>query len=134
MQGRIGGRDLPGGSQHQRNRVLGGAVDIGGGRIDHQHTGRGGSIHIDVIQADTGAGDDLEFGRRGDHLGIDGGGRTHQQRVGVDDRCQQFGAIRTVHPPHLHLVSQGGDGRFGKFVSDQNNGQSHRVRLMGSNQ
>ena len=134
MQGRIGRRDLPCGSQHERNRMLSSAVDIGGGRIDHQHTGRGGSIHINVVQADTGTGDDLELGCRGDHLSIDGSGRTHQQRIGIDDRCQQFRAVRAVHPPHLHLVSQGGDGRFGKFVGDQYNGHAHPNRLMGSNQ
>ena len=73
----------------------------------------------------------LSLGRRGDHLGIDGSGRTHQQRVGIDDRCQQFGAVRAVDPAHLDLVSQGGDGRFGKFVGDQYNGHAHPDRLKG---
>ena len=43
----------------------------------------------------AGAGDDLEFGR-GQHLGVDGGGRTDQQRVGVGHRGQQLLAVRTV--------------------------------------
>ena len=130
-QGGVGGRDLPRRREHQRQGVLGGAVDVGGRRVDHQHPGGGGGVDVDVVQAHSGAGDDLELGRGGDHLGVDGGGRAHQDRVGVGYRCQQLGPVGAVHPADLHLVSQGGDGGFGKFVGDQHNGQAHADRLMG---
>ncbi len=129
-QGRVGGRDLPGRRQHQRQGVLGGAVDVGGGRVDHQHPGGGGGVDVDVVQADAGAGDDLQLRGGGNHLGIDGGGRAHQQRVGVGDGLQQLGAVRAVHPSDLHLVAEGGDGGLGKFVGDQHNGQAHADRLV----
>ena len=110
--------------QQQRQRVLGGAVDVRGGRVDHQHAAGGGGVDVDVVQPDAGAGDDLQLGRGGQHLGVDRGGRTHQQRVGIGHRGQQLLPVRAVDPAHLYLVAQGGDGRFGQFVGDQYNGQS----------
>ena len=131
MQGRIGRRDLPRRGQHERNRMLSGAVNVGGGCIDHQNAGRGGGIHVDVVKTDTGTRNDLESGCGGNHLGVDGSGRSHQECVGVDDRLQQFRAVRAVDPADLDLISQGGDGRGGEFVGDQYNGQSHRDSLKG---
>ncbi len=85
-QGRVGGGDLAGRGQQQGQGVLGGAVDVGGRRVDHQHPAGGRGVDVDVVQADAGAGDDLEFGRRGDDLGVHRGGGAHQQRVGVRRR------------------------------------------------
>jgi hypothetical protein len=79
-----------GSRQHQGQRVLGGAVDVRRGRVDHQHAGRGGGVDVDVVQPDAGPGDDLQLRRGGDHLGVHRGGRTNQQRVGVGHRGQQF--------------------------------------------
>ena len=60
----VGGGDLPSGGEQQRQGVFGGAVDVGGRRVDDQHTARGGGVDVDVVQADAGPGDDLELGRR----------------------------------------------------------------------
>ena len=106
----VGRRDLAGRGQQQRQRVLGGAVDIRRRGVDHQHTALGGGVDVDVVQADPGAGDDLELGGRGQHLGVDRGGRPHQQRVGFGHRGQQLLPVGTVYPAHLDLVSQGGNG------------------------
>ena len=108
--GGVGRRNLPRRGQQQRQGVFGGAVDIRRRCVDHQHAAFGGSVDVDVVQADAGAGDDLELGGRGQHLGIDGGGRAHQQRVGLGHRGQQLLPVGTVDPAHLYLVSQGGDG------------------------
>ena len=85
-------------------------MDVRRRGVDHQHAALGGGVHVDVVQADAGAGDDLELGGRRQHLGVDGGGRPHQQRVGLGHRSQQLLPVGTVHPAHLDLVSQGGDG------------------------
>ena len=130
---RIRGRDLAGSGQQQRQRVLGGAVDVRRRRVDHQHAAGGGGVDVDVVQADAGAGDDLELGRGSEHLGVHRGRRTHQQRVGLRHRGQQLLAIRAVDPADLHLVTEGGDGRLGQFVGDQYNGQTHAASLMGCN-
>ena len=113
--------------------MLGGAVDVRRRRVDHQHTAGGGGVDVDVVQADAGAGDDLELGRGGEHLGVHGGRRAHQQRVGLRHRGQQLLSVRTVDPADFYLVTQGGDGRLGQLVGDQYNGQTHAASLMGCN-
>ena len=129
----VGGRDLAGRGQQQRQRVLGGAVDVRRRGVDHQHAARGGGVDVDVVQADARAGDDLQLGGRGQHLGVDGGRRAHQQRVGVGHRGQQLLPVGAVDPADFDLVTEGGDGRFGEFVGDQYNGQAHAASLMGCN-
>ena len=67
----------------------------------------------------------LSLGAGGEHLGVDGGRRTHQQRVGLRHRGQQLLAVGAVDPADFDLVTEGGDGRFGQFVGNQYNGQTH---------
>ena len=91
-------------------------------------------VDVDVVEPDAGAGDDLEFRRGVEHLGVDGGRRANQNCVGFGHRCQQLLAVRAVDPAHLNLVTQGFDSRFGKFVSDKNNRQAHAASLVGIDQ
>ena len=106
----IGCGDLAGGRQQQRQRVLGSTVDVRRRRVDHQHTAFGGGFDVDVVQADAGAGDDLQFRRGVEHLGVDGGRRADQKGVGFGHRREQLLAVRAVHPAHFDLVAQGFDG------------------------
>ena len=85
-------------------------MDVRRRRVDDEHTAFGGGVDVDVVQADPGASDDLQLGRRTEHLGVDGGGRTHQQRVGLGHRSQQLLPVGAVDPAHLDLVTQGLDG------------------------
>ncbi len=62
----VGGRDLPGRGQQQRERMLGGAVDVRRRRVDHQDAAGGRRVDVDVVQADARAGDDLQLGRGGE--------------------------------------------------------------------
>ena len=78
-------------------------------------------------------GDDLEFGGGGQHLGVDGGRRAHQQRVGLGHRGQQLFAVGAVHPADLYLVTERGNGGFGQFVGNQYDGKTHPASLMGLN-
>ena len=111
--------------EQQRQRVLGGAVDVGRRRVDHQHSAGGGGVDIDVVQAHARAGDDLELGRRGEHLGVDGRRRPHQQRVGLRHCGQQLLTVWAVDPPDFYLVTEGGDSRLSQLVGDQYNGETH---------
>ena len=129
----VGGCDLARRGQHQRERVLGGAVDVRRRRVHHQHAAGGGGVDVDVVQADTGPRDDLEFGRGGQHLGVDGGRGADQQRVGLGHRGQQLFAVGAVHPADLYLVTERGDGRFGQFVGNKYDGKTHPASLMGLN-
>ena len=128
----VGGGNLACGRQQQRQRVLGGAVDVRRRRVDHQDASGGRGVDVDVVQADTRAGDDLQLRCRGEDLGVDGGGRTHQQRVGIDDRSQQLLPVRPVDPADFDVVAEGFHGRFGQLVGDQYNRQTHADSLMGS--
>ena len=123
-QRRVGGRDLAAGGHEQRNGVLGGGVDVGGGRVDHHDAALGGGGDLDVVQADAGTTDDLEVRGGGEHLGVDGRGRTHQDRVGVLDRLEELGAIRAVDPSDLDGVAERIDGRLGELVGDEDDGTS----------
>src|SRR6202012_2174890 len=114
----VGGRDLAGRREEQRQGGVGGAGGVRRRGVDHQHTAFGGGLDIDVVQPDAGAGDDLELGGSCQYLGVDGGGRTDKQRVGLGYRGQQLLPVGTVYPAHLDLVSQGCDGRLSKFVGD----------------
>ena len=48
--------------------------------------------------------------RRVEHLGVDGGRRAHQKRVGFGHRGQQLFPVRAVHPAHFDVVAQRRDG------------------------
>ena len=106
----IGGGNLAGRGQQQRQGVLGGAVDVRRRRVDDQHTAFGGGVHVDVVQPDAGTRDDLELGCGAQHLGVDGRRRAHQQCVGLGHRGQQLLPVRAVDPADLNLVTQGLDG------------------------
>ena len=124
-QRRIRRGDLAGRGQHQRQRVLGGAVDVRRRRIHHQHAAGGGGVDVDVVKAHACAGDDLQLGAGREHLGVDRGRRAHQQRVGLRHGCQQLLSVGAIDPADFYLVAEGGDGRFGQFVGDKNNGKTH---------
>src|SRR5690606_2520559 len=115
-QGGVGGRDLAGGAQHQRDGVFGGGVDIGGGRVDDHDTAFGGGGNIDIVQADPGPGDDLQVLAGLEDFGVDGGGGPHEQRVGLRHRRQQGGPVRAVDPADLDTVTERIDGRLGELV------------------
>jgi len=116
-----------GGGQHQRHGVLGRAVDVGGGGVDDQHTARGRGVDVDVVETDAGAGDDLQPRGSGQHLGVDGGGRPHQQGVGVHHRGEELLPVGAVDPADIHLVTQGFHRRGGQLVGYQYHRQTHEA-------
>ncbi len=65
---RVGLGQLPGEREHQRDGVFGGGDRIPEWRVHHHHALRGGSGDIDIVDADAGAANDLEVGRRGQDL------------------------------------------------------------------
>src|SRR3954467_10728101 len=105
--------------------MLGGTVDVRRRGVDDQDSAGGGSFDVDVVQADACAGDDLELGGGCEHLGVDRGRRTHQQRVGLRHGGQQLLSVRAVDPTDFYLVTERGDGRFSQLVGDQYNGKTH---------
>ena len=123
-QRRIGSGDLAAGGHQQRHGVLGGGVDVRGGRVDHHHAPLGGGRDLHVVQTHAGTADDLEVGGGRQHLGVDGGRGAHEDRVGVLGRLEELRAIRAVDPSDLDGVAERVDGRLGEFVGDEDDGTS----------
>jgi hypothetical protein len=90
--------------------------------VDDHHAGLGGGLHVDVVQADAGAGDDLQLLRGGERLGVDLGGRPDQDGVDVGDGRDQLGAVGAVGVPDLEVGAERLDGGRGEFFGDQDDG------------
>jgi len=74
---RVGCRNLTGRRQQQCERVLGSAVDVGGGRVDHQHAAGRCRVDVHVVEADASTRDDLQLGACGQDFGVDRRGRPY---------------------------------------------------------
>ena len=92
------------------DRVLGGAHDVGRGGVHHHHAGPGGRVHVDVVEADPGAGDDPQPRGMGERLRIDLGGAADDDRVGAGERGEQRGAVRAIRVADLEVGFQLRDG------------------------
>ena len=88
-------RDVARLRQQQRDRLLGGADDVGLRRVHDHDAAAGGLLDVDVVEADPGARDDLEVGRRRQHLGGDLRGAADDQGVVGPDLPDQV-ALRQV--------------------------------------
>src|SRR5699024_8630843 len=110
LDGGVGPAQVAQRGEDQRDRELRGGDDVRGGGVDHHDARGGGGVHVDVVQAHAGAGDDLELGGGGVDLGIDLGRGADQQGVGVRDRGQQRRPVGAVDIPDLDLGPQDLDG------------------------
>jgi hypothetical protein len=102
--GRGGG--VAGHGKQQRHRLLGGRDDVGRRRVDHHHAAGGGGRYLDVVEADAGAGDDLELRCRGDRFGVDLRGAAHDQRVRVGEGGDQRGPVGAVDVADVEVVGE----------------------------
>ncbi len=66
------------------------------GALTTMHAARGGGGNVDVVQADTGAGDHLQVAGRGECLGVHLGRGADEQRVRVGERGEQGRAVGAV--------------------------------------
>ena len=119
LQRGVGLRDVARGGDEQAAGELGGGDDVGRRGVDDHHAGLGGGGDVDVVQADAGAGDDLQLAGGGDGLGVDLGRGADQDRVDVGDGGQQLGAVRAVAVPDLEVRAQGVDGRGRQLFRDE---------------
>ena len=124
-QRRVRGRDVAGERQDVPDGELGGGDDVRRRRVHHHHTGGGRRLDVDVVEADTGTGDDLEVRGRGDRLGIDLGGGTHQHGIRVGEGRQERGPVGAVHVPDLEVGPEGVDRCGREFFGDQDDRLRH---------
>ena len=122
----VGRRDVAGGGDEQAAGELGGGDDVGGRRVDDHHAGLGGGGDVDVVEADAGAGDDLELPGGGDRLRVDLGRAADEDGVDVGDRGEEFGSVGAVAVPDLEVGAQGVDGGGRQLFGDQYDGFASR--------
>ncbi len=122
LQRGVGRADVAGRGEHQRDGELGGGDDVGGRRVDDHDPALGGRLHVDVVEAHTGAGDDLQPLRGGQRLRVDLGGGAHQDRVDVGDGGQQLGAVGAVAVPDLEVGAERVHGGGAELFGDEYDG------------
>ena len=59
-------------------------------RVDHNHTGLGGGVNVNVIDPHAGAPDNAQAFASADHLCCNGGATAHQQRIIGGDGFNQL--------------------------------------------
>ena len=119
LEGGAGLRDVAGEAQDVADGQFGGGDDVRGRRVDHHDAGLGGGLDVDVVQADAGAGDDLEVLGGGDGLGVQLGGGADQDRVDVGDRGEQLGTVGAVSLADFKVRAEGLDCGGRKFLSEE---------------
>ncbi len=121
----VRGRDVPRGREHQRDGELGGGDDVGGRCVHDHHAGHGRGAHVDVVEADAGAGDHLEPARGGERLGVHLGGGADQDRVHVADRREQVAPVGAVAVADLEVRAQRLDGGGAELFGDEYDWHGH---------
>jgi hypothetical protein len=86
----VGLGDLAGDGEHHRDGVLGGGDRVAEGRVHHDHALLGGGRDVDIVDADAGAADHLEVGRRRRAPSGDLGGRADGEAVILADDLEQL--------------------------------------------
>jgi hypothetical protein len=118
----VGGRDVPGGGQEQRDGVLGGTDDVRRRGVHHHDATLGGGGDVDVVQADAGPRDHLQVRSRGQRLGVDLRGAADHDRRRVGECRQQGRPIRPVDVADLHVGAQHLQDAGGQLFGDQDDG------------
>src|SRR5690606_11081519 len=101
---------------------LGGGDDVGGRRVDDHGASGGRRLDVDIVQADSGAGDDLQPGRVRQRLRVDLRGRAHQYGVGVHQRGEQCWPVRTVDLSDVEVGAQSLARRWGEDLGEEDDG------------
>ena len=122
-------RNVPDERKQQRDRVLGRRVDRRLGRIRDDDSASRGRIDVDVVDADSGAADDLEPCRALDERGVERRRRAHDDRVEVADDRREVGlAVLDDLEPASQQLEAGGCDR----LADENARLFRHARRRGT--
>ena len=97
-------------------------------RVDDQHTGAGGGLDIDVVDAGAGPADDLQAMTRLDHPGVDASLAPHDQSIVVRDPGHQGSRVLPQFDINIRMLSQPVDTRLGDRVGNEDAGHELRPR------
>jgi hypothetical protein len=104
---------------------LGSRNDVRRRGIDDHDTGGGCRLDINVVEADTGASDDLEVRCSSDDLSVYLSGRANQNGVGTVNGFEQRRAVGSVNGTHVKVRAESLDCCWRKFFGDEYDGLGH---------
>src|SRR4030042_819463 len=81
---------MPSQSQHHGNGMLSSSHGIAGGCVDHHYTLPGSRLHINIVQANTGPGNNLKFLASLDDLGSGFSFTAHYQGFIITNYALKF--------------------------------------------
>ena len=117
--------------QHHRQRVLSGSDRVSFRGVDHQNPPLGRGRHIDVVDADPGATNDLQATGRSDDLGGDLRAGADHQAVVVADDSDQLILRETGALIHLRHLAEDVDPRLVNGIGNQHFGHDAGAQLPG---
>ncbi len=117
--------DVPREREQVADGELGRRDDVRGGRVD-DHDARGRRRrHVDVVEPDARAGDDLEALAGGDRLGVHLRRRADEHRARVGEGRQERRAVGAVDLADLEVGPEGVDRGGREFFGDEHNRLGH---------
>jgi len=123
---RVGFGQLPREREHQRNRVFGGGDRIAERGVHHHHALAAGVGNIDVVDANPGAADHFQIGRRIKDRRRHLGRRTDRKAIIVADaRDQLFGRFAGDHIDIAAALFKNARGVGVHLVGDEYFGTGH---------
>jgi hypothetical protein len=111
----VGGGQLAGDGEHQRNRVLGGGDRVAEGRVHDDDAAARGGRDVDIVDADAGTADHLEIVGRRDQLFGRLGGRADGEAVILADDFEQLFLVLAELRHEIHFdaaIAEDLDGGF----------------------
>ncbi len=131
-QRRVGVRDVPGKAEDVADRELGGRDDVRRRGVHDHDAGRRRGLDVDVVEADTGARDDLQLRSGRDRLGVDLRGRAHQDGIRLGECREQRGPIGAVDLADVEVRTQCVDRGGREFFGDEHDGLRHDSGSFGA--
>ena len=119
MKRTIGCREVAGQREHHGDDVLGRGDGVTGGRVEDEHAMPGRRFDVDVVDADAGASDHAQPGRRGEHLGGDLGLAANHERVVVGDTLAEHARLEPRDHVNLARGAQTRDAVLGDRVGNE---------------
>ena len=110
--------------QQERDRELRRRRRVAARRVHHDDAALGRGLAVDVVDADAGAADDAQLGRRLDHAPRDLGRRAHDERVARR-------ATRATARPRLRPVRTSGSKPRRRKTSSAAGSSSSQIRMRG---
>ena len=97
--------------------------------VDHHDSRRRCRLDVDVVEANSGAGDDNQLLTRFDDLGVDRCRAANEQRPSASDGLEQCVPVGAINVANVETRPERTHGCGRKLLGDQHDGFSHGVPI-----